>query len=207
MAAKITEIQVQVSRRKQPAIDWQSATPTEQLKAVSLAVGAWQSAGAGVKILQGGESFEQDVFRYRLLMTGVATTYARPFGSNEGIALLPSELRKFDEAQLQEQHEELLLTRRKLYGHTDGSHRWDVPALPFGIQIHFRQDADGTVQVVPIVPTPDISPSSLSTIARLIETQIRRVLELMAKLVGEMAVNSGKAYNVGQTYTVGIDFP
>jgi hypothetical protein len=198
-----------MSSRRQRAsqVEWRSATPEERLKVVSLAVGAWQSAEAGVKLLQSNQPFERDVFLYRLVMTGVAVTYARPFGANDGIASLPHELRKFDDVGLREQHEELLLTRRKLYGHTDGNHRWDVESLPFGTQICFRRDGEGKTEVVPVVPTPDISPSSLPTIARLVEIQIHRVLDLMAELIGKMLVSGGKTYNVGQTYTVGEDFP
>lgn len=193
-------------RRRTKRVEWRSATANERLKAVSLAVGAWQSAQAGVKLLHSRPPFEQDPFLYRLLMTGVAVTYARPFGTNEGIASLPVELHKFDETDLRAQHEELLLTRRKLYGHTDGNHRWDVESLPFGLQISFRRNSKGTADVVPVVPTPDISPSSLPTIARLVETQILRVLDLMAALIGKM-LTSGKTYNIGQTYTIDKDFP
>ena len=187
-------------------ISWSSASPNDRLKAVSLALGAWQSAEAGVKLLQNRQPFNSDPFLYRLLMTGVAVTYARPFGINDNIASLPDELHKFGEAKLCKQHQELLLSRRKLYGHTDGNYRWDVESLPFGIQINFRKNAKGGTDVVPVVPIPDISPASLPTIGRLIQTQIHRVLDLMAKLIGDMLI-SGKTYGIGQTYTVGEDFP
>lgn len=82
-----------------------------------------------------------------------------------------------------------------------------MESLPFGIQINFRKNAKGGTDVVPVVPIPDISPASLPTIGRLIQTQIHRVLDLMAKLIGDMLI-SGKTYGIGrQTYTVGEDFP
>lgn len=187
-------------------MNWNAAPPEERLKTASLAVGAWQSTESGIKILESEKPFDRDPFLYRLLMTGVAVAYARPFGNNYGIASLPDELGKFDNAELLEQHEELLLTRRKLYGHTDGNYLWNVESLPFGTQIRFRENPEGRTEVVPVLPTPDIGPASLPTIARLVQTQIYRVIDLMAAVVGGMII-PGKTYDIDQTYTVGKDFP
>ena len=140
-------------------------------------------------------------------MTGAVISYARAFGGNNGVLVLPRHLTTFRRKELTAQHKELLFTRRKLYAHVDvvGKDEWALNTPPFKTRVSFRKSPSGKVEIVPIVDVPDISPGSLRIIAELIEFQLQRVLGEMSATLRGMA--EGRTYIFETTYTVGLDFP
>src|SRR5689334_4676641 len=55
----------------------------------------------------------------RSLEAGLITTYARPFGENNGLGALPQKFREFPDSGLQAFRERLIDSRNRIAGHND----------------------------------------------------------------------------------------
>src|ERR1017187_1982309 len=168
------------------------------------ALGAAQWLRSNYQVLHEGMA-------YRAIETGIVVSYARPFGSNNGLGSLPKDFQIFDDRDAQHVHDRLLFARNTQEAHNDilrrGSLITSSPRTsgarlsdPLDIRIEITEDGHTFWDLA----TPALATRELDRLIRMIGIQSDRVKNAIALSFDKMLKE--KPRHPG-TYTLGIDFP
>ncbi|MEP6685497.1 MAG: hypothetical protein ABJB22_01860 [Verrucomicrobiota bacterium] len=162
------------------------------------------------KLVSSGSFSGSDL--YDACLTGIAVTFALPFGENEKLGTLSGQYRAgFPSVELTEAHRDLLHMRHTMYAHRNLEHGERIPTTDssglkfYTSRIEFTPSASGKGGAIRSMPfLPHVSPSSLPDIMALLEFQIERLNVVAAEVL--VHLGKGKVYAPG-IYIVGENFP
>jgi len=140
------------------------------------------------------------------ILAGVVVCYARSFGKNQGMSMVPGKFREFENARLKRIHDILLDVRDTVYAHKDMAREADhLPSSARLIdyrRIGIRISEDGASTW--FVNRPILPIERLGDIVELCEFQLERMNAESSKVLTHFT--SGKTYDAGE-YTLGQNFP
>ncbi len=178
--------------------------PVKMLKALFWAQWHLREARAAcVHLLQLGEVPSE---LRNAIFTGIAVSYARPFGESQGLPRINGKFEKFPSKRAQMLHNGLLEARNFVYAHNDRvtvpkvlSAGTSAPALD-RVRIRIAPDSRATWSIF----RAGFATCQADAIGGLCDFQIERINEESTRML--QAFSKHQAYEPGD-YTLGIDFP
>lgn len=143
---------------------------------------------------------------YRAIETGIVVSYARPFGSNNGLGPLPKNFQVVEDNDAQHVHDRLLFARNTQEAHNDILRRGrlitsaDRVSDPLNIRIEITNDGRTFWDLA----TPALAIRELDRLIRMIRIQDERLKTAVAQSFNKMLKEKARCPGL---YTLGIDFP
>ncbi len=138
------------------------------------------------------------------MMTGVIVTYMRPFVQSDGLGPLPQMFTQFQEKALQDTHNQMQVSRHKLYAHQDVKSASSLPTDDGCVAFDMTIEFDGSNRYSLMPGIIEVSFDTLSDIVRLCEFQRSRITKEIKD--SWPALTASKIYPKGK-YKVGVNFP